>query len=298
MQRRLLAALLANANECVALEELMSALWGMDCPPAARKTIQVYVRRLRIALGEQTRIAHEPAGYRIIAAPGELDAAEFAQLMPQGRLREALGLWRGRAFEDVREFPPVSDAAQRLDEERLRVEAAHIAAELEAGKHHELIPQLRALTDAHPHREDLRGHLMLALYRAGRQAEALEIYLSTRTLLADARGPSREPSPISPPVHISHWRYGSRRPTSMIIRTGPSPLTSRRSWAVGTGSAPSPSRTTRRPPSRRPSTSPIRTSSLTSGGPFASSASSRDRTSPPSRSPCWPTSRSRLRNAT
>src|SRR5688572_27544861 len=80
MVRRLLAGLLCRPNECVAIEDLLLGLWGENAPPASRKTLQVYVRRLRSALGEQ-RIMHEPAGYRIVVGPGELDSAEFARLV-------------------------------------------------------------------------------------------------------------------------------------------------------------------------------------------------------------------------
>ncbi|HCU50719.1 MAG TPA: AfsR family transcriptional regulator, partial [Micromonosporaceae bacterium] len=208
MVRRLLAALLSRAGELVPVEELILVLWGEDAPPSARKTLQVYVRRLRSALGEDQRIVHEPAGYRIRVTEDELDSAQFAQLVAAGcrertpdLLKEALGLWRGAAFEDVREHSPLLDEARRLDEERLRVEAEWVGLQLELGRHDEVIPHLAKLTEAHPFREDLRGHLMPALYRAGRQAEGLELFRCTRKLLDDELGIS--PGPALSRLHES-----------------------------------------------------------------------------------------------
>lgn len=211
MVRRLLAALLSRAGDLVPVDDLIFALWGEDAPPSARKTLQVYVRRLRSALGEDRRIVHEPAGYRIRVADDELDSTEFSHLVANGRrerapdlLKEALGLWRGTAFEDVREHAPLLDEARRLDEERLRVEAEWVEIELELGRHDEVIPHLTKLTEAHPFREDLREHLMLALYRAGRQADALELFRCTRKLLDEELGIS--PGPALSRLHESILR--------------------------------------------------------------------------------------------
>lgn len=185
MLRRLLAALLARANAALSADELVAALWGDAPPAAARKTLQVYVRRLRLALGD-VRIVHEPSGYRIVDV--WLDASEFARLVELGRYEEALALWRGPAYADVREYPPLADEARRLDEERLRVEALLAARWLAEGRHDFVISRLSGVVEAHPFREDLRGHLMLALYRAGRQSEALDLYMGTRKLLAEELG--------------------------------------------------------------------------------------------------------------
>ncbi len=199
MERRLLAALLCRPNVVVPLEDLIAALWGEQEPPSARKTLQVYVHRLRVALEEDSRIVHEGNGYRISIDAGELDSLEFARLVRHGRLAEALGLWRGAAFEDVREHSPIADEARLLDEERLRIDAIRTRQELDAGRHAELVPHLTRLMELHPYREDFRGHLMLALYRCGRQSEALEIYRGTRKLLDEQLGV--EPGPDLQRLH-------------------------------------------------------------------------------------------------
>jgi DNA-binding SARP family transcriptional activator len=199
MERRLLAALLCRPNEVVPLDDLITALWGEEEPPSARKTLQVYVRRLRTALDDEQRIAHEPSGYRIQIDPHELDALQFAELVRRGFLGQALELWRGKAFEDVREHAPIADEARALDEERLRVEARHTELQLEQGRHAEVVPHLTRLIEVHPYREDLRGFLMLALYRCGRQSEALDLFEGTRKLLAAELG--IQPGPALQSLH-------------------------------------------------------------------------------------------------
>jgi DNA-binding SARP family transcriptional activator/predicted negative regulator of RcsB-dependent stress response len=206
MERRLLAALLCRPNAIVSIEDLVMALWGEQEPPTARKTLQVYVRRLRTTLGED-RIFHQPGGYRIAIAPGELDSDEFADLVKRDRLGEALELWHGAAFEDVREHPPIAEVARRLDEERIQAQARHAESRLAEGHHAELVPHLTQLIEAHPYHEDLRSHLMLALYRSGRQTEALDLFLGTRKMLAEDLGV--EPGP------------GLRRLHAAILRADP-----------------------------------------------------------------------------
>jgi DNA-binding SARP family transcriptional activator len=203
MARRLLAALLSRAGESVPVEDLISALWGEESPPSARKTLQVYVRRLRFALGDD-RIQFDFAGYRIQLADDELDAASFASLVASARaasppeavdlFAQALALWRGSAYEDVCEHSPLSEEARRLDEERLRVESEYVQVQLDLGRHDEVLPRLLGLTQAHPFREDFRAQLMLALYRSGRQTEALELFRGTRQMLDDELGISPGPA--------------------------------------------------------------------------------------------------------
>lgn len=207
--RRLLAALLCRANSVVPIDDLMSALWGNNAPPSARTTLQVYIRRLRTALDDD-RIVHEAGGYRIDVNEEELDSLGFERLAAAAarerhpekaveHLRRALELWRGNAFEDVREHLPMTEHARRLDEERLRIESEFARLHMELGRHTEVIARLLTLTETHPYREDLRGHLMLALYRAGRQTEALEIFRSTRKLLDEELGV--EPNPDLQQLH-------------------------------------------------------------------------------------------------
>lgn len=202
--RRLLAALLCRPNETVPVGDLIAALWGDDPPPTAHRTLLVYVRRLRIALGANDRIMREPAGYRVVVRPGELDAADFTRLVAEAGaaagndgedgarafdlLSEALQLWQGEAFGDVRDHAPIADHARTLDEERARVEEWRARLGLEAGLHAELIPRLTELVESYPYREDFPAHLMLALYRLGRQTEAVAVFHRTRQLLAAELG--------------------------------------------------------------------------------------------------------------
>ncbi len=209
MVRRLLAALLCRPNECVPFETLMQAVWGDDTPPSSRKTLLVYMRRLRLALADDGRIVCEPSGYRLRADPTELDATQFTQLVAAAGVAQqkpalellttALELWQGNAYEDVRDHPPIADEARRLDEDRLRAEARLASLSLELGEHANVVPRLVKLTAAHPYREDLRAHLMLAPYRCGRQVEALELFRDTRELLAEEL--AVEPGPALQQLH-------------------------------------------------------------------------------------------------
>lgn len=215
--RQLLAVLLAKANQRVRTDDLISVLWGEKAPNGARKATQVYVHRLRRVVGEQ-RIAVEPSGYSLTTSVDELDSLLFEELVTEARIQrnegknekaadllvEALGLWRGEAFEEVAEHPIIIDEARRLDQERLRVLTEQVEIELERGRHNEVIPQLTRLTDQHPYREDLQSNLMLALYRAGRQAEALEAFQQTRKRLDEELG--LEPGPALRRLHSSILR--------------------------------------------------------------------------------------------
>jgi DNA-binding SARP family transcriptional activator len=180
--RALLALLLLNANRAVSTERLIDAVWGEDPPANARSTLQVHVHALRKALGADRIVTRAP-GYLARVESGELDAERFEQLVGAGSYDEALGLWRGPALADLvgEEFAR-ADAA-RLDEARLTADEARIAAELEAGRHVALTAELDALVALHPHRERLRAQQMLALYRSGRQADALAAYRDARTAL-------------------------------------------------------------------------------------------------------------------
>ncbi len=232
--RRLLAALLCRANEFVSVDDLVLALWGDKSPPSARKTLQVYVRRLRQALDDDLRIAHEAAGYRVTVADDELDVLNFTRMVAQASevdieqasnlLASALSLWRGQAYEDMRQVVPIANEARHLDEERLRVQTWYARLQLELGRHAELVPYLAKLVDEHPYREDLRGHLMLALYRCGRQADALEVYRATRKVLAEELGV--EPAPALQRLHETMLRADAslelaRVPASTVPRQLP-----------------------------------------------------------------------------
>lgn len=213
-QRALLAALLLNAGQVVSLDRLQDALWDA-CPRTARVTIQNYVRRLRTALGDHdlTRIATHPGGYSIRIAPGELDLARFTAHLAASRTAArdrawqtaaaeacaALALWRGDPLADVDSAPLARSYAPMLAELRPRALQARIDAELHLGYGGELIAELRHLTAASPLSEHPRAQLMLALYRDGRQAEALAVYTATRELLVSKLG--QEPGPELRDLH-------------------------------------------------------------------------------------------------
>jgi DNA-binding SARP family transcriptional activator len=205
-QRALLAVLLLHPNQAVSASRLIDELWGEAPIASAAKVVQGYVSGLRKALGADA-IATTPGGYMARVDPRRLDAARFEALAAEGRarlqddpaaagerLREALALWRGRPLEGVALESVAAGEAERLEELRLSVLEQRVEADLALGRDEGLVAELRALVEAHPYRERLRAHLMLALYRAGRQAEALAAYRDARALLAEELGldPSAE----------------------------------------------------------------------------------------------------------
>jgi YVTN family beta-propeller protein len=205
-QRAVLAFLLLHGNEVVATERLIDELWGESPPETARKALQIYVSRLRKALGTARIGTHEP-GYVLELDPDELDLARFERMVEQARtvrekgedaraaglLREALALWTGSPLADLIYEPFAQREIARLEELRLAALEERIDAELAIGHGADLVGELEALVIQHPYRERVRGQLMLALYRAGRQADALAVYQETRRLLVDELG--IEPSP-------------------------------------------------------------------------------------------------------
>jgi DNA-binding SARP family transcriptional activator len=202
-QRALLAMLLLHANELVSADRLIDALWGAAPPPTAAKTIQVYVSRLRKELGDGRLVTQAP-GYALQVDRSELDLAQFEQLLGEAQrseparaadtLRRALALWRGPALADLAYESFAQPEIARLEELRWAALEQRIDADLAAGHHAELVGELGALVAEHPLRERLRGQLMLALYRSGRQAEALNAYRQARRELSDELGlePSEE----------------------------------------------------------------------------------------------------------
>jgi DNA-binding SARP family transcriptional activator len=199
-QRALLALLLLHANRVVSVDRLVTELWPEDPPASAEHALQVYVSSLRKALGPDA-IATERPGYVVHAPADSLDAEQFARRAAKGtlelaagqpaaasaRLREALDLWRGEALADVLD-PFARAAAAALEESRLAALEARIDADLALGLHSALVPELQALVAANPARERLRSQQMLALYRAGRQPDALEAYRDAWRYLADEFG--------------------------------------------------------------------------------------------------------------
>jgi DNA-binding SARP family transcriptional activator len=203
-QRVLLAALLLNANRVMPVDELVETLWGSGPPPSVRVTLQNYVKRLRQALADddRARIRTESGGYLMSVAVGELDVARFMALRESAgeaasagswdraaaRLRAALSLWRGEPLTDVPSELLVLREAPRLTEMRLQALEGLMDAGLQLGQHADVIAEFRHLAAVYPLRERLYGLLMLALYRDGRQGEALATYRRARRVLIDALG--------------------------------------------------------------------------------------------------------------
>src|SRR5215471_17928244 len=214
-QRVLLAALLFRANQVVPVDELAETLWDTGLPATARVTLRNYMKRLRQALGDADRsqIATRADGYLICVADGELDLARFEALRGQaaqcaraGRwpeasaaLHEALALWRGEPLADVPSDVLARRELPRLAELRLQAAEDQIEADLHLGRDAEVIAGLRQLVGAEPLRERLHELLMLALYRAGRQADALDAYRRARATLVDELG--IEPGPALRGLH-------------------------------------------------------------------------------------------------
>ena len=195
-QRALLAILLTRANEVVSSDRLIDELWGAEPPATAANTLQYYVSQLRKTLGAE-RIATRPPGYLIRVEPGELDLERFEELLRRRdgeSLHAALALWRGAALADFVYEPFAQSEIARLEELRLVTVENRIDADLDAGRHAELVAELERLVAEHPLRERPRAQLMLALYRSGRQAEALASYQTARRVLVEELG--IEPGPV------------------------------------------------------------------------------------------------------
>jgi YVTN family beta-propeller protein len=206
-QRALLALLLLRRGEAISVESLADELWSGEPPATGTKAVRVYVGELRKALGAEV-ILTTGGGYAIPLDGHETDVERFEELAEEGRrrldggdpegaatnLREALGVWRGPALADFRYDDFAQHEITRLEEARMATLEARIDADLALGREDELVPELQALVREHPLRERLRGQLMLALYRAGRQADALAVYREGRRRLVEELGiePGRE----------------------------------------------------------------------------------------------------------
>ncbi|MGI8413561.1 MAG: ABC transporter substrate-binding protein [Solirubrobacteraceae bacterium] len=186
-QRALLAFLLLHANQPVSRDRLIDALWGERPPSRANATLDSYLSRLRKLLGPE-RLIRESSGYVLIVEPGALDLDRFEHLVNARRFAEALAIWRGPALADIIYEPFAGGAAGELEERRLLALEQRIDAELASGKGPELVPELGRLVREHPLRERLIAQLMLAVYRAGQQADALAILQSARHRLSEQLG--------------------------------------------------------------------------------------------------------------
>ncbi len=199
-----LAVLLASANKVVSQDALIEAVWAGEPPEAAKATLHSYVSLLRKELGGE--IAREGDGYRVVVEDDSLDALHFERLVIDGRkelgsdpasalatLQEALELWHGLPYGDLSGAPALMAEVSRLDELRVTAVESRVEAALAVGNHASVVGELETLVREYPYRERLRGLQMLALYRSGRQAEALRAYQRARTLLGEELG--IEPSP-------------------------------------------------------------------------------------------------------
>jgi len=205
-QRALLATLLLHRRELVSAHRLIDELWGERAPSAAAKNVQVYVSRLRKTLGDGV-LATRGSGYMLDVPPDAVDADRFERLAANGqelllagdpasaieKLRAALELWRGSPLADLASQPFAHPEIARLEELRLAALEDRIEADLALGRHAAVTPELERLAREHPLRERLRAQLMLALYRCGRQSEALDVYRDTRRALVEELG--LEPGP-------------------------------------------------------------------------------------------------------
>jgi peptide/nickel transport system substrate-binding protein len=199
--RALLALLLLDANEVVSRDRLLDGLWGEHPPATASRTLDSHVSRLRTVLGAD-RIERRAPGYLLRVERGELDLARFERMLADGRadlaagdpaaavaaFEGALALWRGRALADLLDEPFVTAEARRLEERRLLCREERIDALLALGGGPDFVPELEVLVAEHPFRERVLGQLMVALYRSGRQADALAAYRSGRARFAAELG--------------------------------------------------------------------------------------------------------------
>lgn len=200
-QRALLALLLLRAGEVVSTDRLIDALWGERPPASALNSVHIYVSQLRKVLGDG-RLETRGHGYLLALEAEQLDLGRFERLLREGRellaggeaeraakaLRAALALWRGPPLADFGSEPFAHGEIARLEELRLAALEERIEADLALGRHADLVPELGALVREQPLRERLLAQLMLALYRSGRQAEALDAYQQARRTLAEELG--------------------------------------------------------------------------------------------------------------
>ncbi len=211
-QRALLAILILNVNRVVSTERILEDLWSGD-PTGKERTLWVYISRLRAALepdreahGENTVLVTRDHGYSLMVTPSAIDAHRFEELADRGRgllrhdpasaadmLNDALSLWRGSALEDFAYLDFAGVDAARLEDLRLAATEDRVEADIRSGRHREVIGELEQLIALHPHRERFVGQLMTALYRSGRQADALRAFERHRRTLGEELG--IEPSP-------------------------------------------------------------------------------------------------------
>lgn len=247
-QRALLAALVLQAGSVVSVDSLIDAVWGDRPPESAANIVQSYVARLRRLLepqrarGEPARLLlTRPPGYVLALQPDQTDAGRFCRLVEAARrarpsdpataaaaLRDALALWRGDVLADLRDVAAATAAHVRLTELRRTALYERIDADLALGRDAELVPELEALVADDPLRERTRGQLMVALYRSGRQADALAAYEAARRMLADELGldPGPELRALEAAILRQDLPPPARPPDRSVSGTLPAQLTS------------------------------------------------------------------------
>ena len=245
-QRALLALLLLSSGEVVSTDRLIDVLWDERPPASALNSVHIYVSQLRKALGNG-RLETRGHGYLLALEPEQLDLSRFERLLGEGRellaegeavraaeaLRAALALWRGPPLSDFASEPFAQGEIARLEELRLAALEERIEADLALGRHAGLVPELDALVREHPLRERLRAQLMLALYRSGRQAEALAAYQQARRTLAEELGLEpgrrlqelerailRQDAQLDPPGQAAAPLGRARRRSGLLIAIG------------------------------------------------------------------------------
>jgi DNA-binding SARP family transcriptional activator len=233
-QRALLAVLLLNANEVVSTDRLVDALWGESPPKTALESLHNLVSQLRRVVGDA--LVTRPPGYVLRVEPWRIDLERFQALVAEAhgapasaraaKLREALALWRGPALADLAFEPFAELEVGRLEELRASAGEELAEAELSLGRHADVVPELEALVAAHPLRERLRAQLMLALYRSGRQAEALDAYRDARRALRDGLG--LEPSPALRELERAILRQDPRLARRAVSAEDPAAVERRR----------------------------------------------------------------------
>src|SRR5262245_12641643 len=226
-QRALLALLAIHVGEVVPSERLITYLWGESPPPTATTSLQNTVSQLRKVLGADAVATRSP-GYSLKAEPDAVDARRFEQLVLEARsaeperraglVAEALRLWRGPPLADFPYEAFAQTESARLEELRLTAVEERIEAELELGAAAELVGELEAIVRENPLRERPRGQLMLALYRSGRQAEALQAYQDARRMLVEELG--IEPTPSLQQLHASILRQESALQPQAVTGAG------------------------------------------------------------------------------
>ena len=215
-QRALLGLLLMRVGEVVATDRLIDQLWGENPPKTATTSLQNLVSQLRKLLGRNVLVTRPP-GYALSIDPSSLDLGRFERLVADAKgaepaeraakLRNALSLWRGAPLADLAFETFAQTEIRRLEDLRLDALEARIDADLELGEGAGLVPELEVLVARYPLRERLRGQLMLALYRSGRQAEALDVYHDARKALSDQLG--LDPGPMLQQLYASILRQES-----------------------------------------------------------------------------------------